>query len=801
MPHLRIALRALRRDAGYALLNGAGLTVALACCVLIGLYARAELSFDRHYHQPDRLALVAVESRFGQDVDTSVATSYPVHLTAQSLPSVESAAMLSMGRTPSPVVLPSGEVLTADVLFGSDGLFDVLDAPVMAGDPGAALAAPDAAIVTAEAARRLFGEADPIGQAFRVETRGDTVDVAVAAVVADPPRTATTRYEVVLSDHALESQFTESDGWGMRTWQTAVRLAPGATRADFDRQFADAPAVRARTGSAEDNGLHPETHFAVPLVGYHLSDLSWRRGFSGDPRYLGLFSAAALLVLLLGLINYVNLATARAARRAREVGVRKALGAGRGAIAAQFLAEAVVLTVIAGGAALAVAALAVPAFNAGFETELAASDLDAGFVAAVLGASVLVGMLAGAYPAAVLARFDPATVLRGASSRSGRPSNNVLRRALVAVQFAVAIGLLAATASVLRQIDYASEQDLGFVADGTVAVPLTEGRGGDVPWDAAAVAFRQSAAVAAVVPANNYPGDVCCRFTVPIPGSDGAEYLSFANLEAEAGYLDVLGIDLVAGRDVAPGETATVVNETFVEAMGWTSPQDAIGQTVSLAEPFEIVGVAEDFRFESWRSQVDPAAIYEAQPRLMFDAPKTYKTVLVRFAPGQTEAGMAALREAWATLGTDKPFEPQFLDDEVAEMYASERRLAGVLGGFALVAVVVAGLGLVGLAAYTAQRRRREIGVRRALGASVPQVVALLSREYAGLLALAALVAVPLAVWGVRVWLDGFAFRAPLAPGLFAGAVALTAALALGVVGVQAWRAARVPPTRSLRTE
>ena len=653
-------------------------------------------------------------------------------------------------------------------------------------------------MITESAARRLFGDAAPLGRTFQTEARGDTQSVAVGAVVADPARTASLRYDVVLPTGQLPERVTAPDSWGMWQWTTVARLSPGAAPADLDAQVADA--VAPVYEPYEEEGDDPPRYFAVPLASFHLSDLSHADGFLGDPTYLALFSAAAALVLLLGLINYVNLATARAARRAREVGVRKTLGASRGAVAGQFLAEAVVLTLLAALAALAVAALALPAFNAGFGTELALADLDAPFVAAVLGAAVVVGLVAGAYPAAVLARFDPAAVLRGASSRSGRPSKNLLRRGLVAVQFAVAIGLLAATASVLRQVEYASDSDLGFASEGVVALPLDEGRGPDVPWQAALDAIRQSPGVAAATAATSYPGAVCCRYTVPLDGEPG-EFIGVANLDAEAGYLDVLGLDLVAGRDVRPGEAAAVVNEAYVRAQGWDAPADAIGRTIEVHEGSEIVGVARDFRYDSWRSEVEPAVVLEAVAHPEWGRPKAYSHVLVRVAPGQTAAALDGLRRAWDRLGTEKPFEPVFLDDEVAGMYEAERRLAGVLGGFALVAVVVACLGLVGLAAYTAQRRTKEIGVRRALGASLGSVVALLSREYAALLALAAAVAVPASVALVRWWLDGFAYRAPLSPVLFAGAVALTAALALAVVAAQAARAARVPPTAALRSE
>ena len=801
--HFLVALRALRRDAGYALLNGVGLTVALACCVLIGLHARSELSFDQFHRNADRILVMAVESQFGQDVSSSTSTPFPLHLAMETdAPAVDASAMLSRGGNDTPVLRPDQPVEAARVIFATASVFEILTFQTLAGDPVAALRKPEGAVVTASAARRLFGDANPLGQRVTTEAWRDTQAVVVAAVVADPPRTSSVNFEIALSPLALPPNQRAPDSWGMWQWMTLGRLAPGAAVADLDTQLAKISEVH---HGGPDTGDGPR-YFATALTDFHLSDLSGPSGFVGDPRFLALFSAAAGLVLLLGLINYVNLATARAARRAREIGVRKALGAGRSGVAVQFLVEAVVLAVLSGMAALVLAALLIPVFNVGFGTDLSLADLDVSFVAAGLAFVVFVGLAAGAYPAAVLARFDPAVVLRGGSSRTGRPSKNVLRRALVAVQFAVAIGLVAGTAVVLQQIAFTSSADLGVESNGVVAIPLKPERGTGVGWQAALDAVRQSPEVASAVAASEFPSHVWTRFTVPLAGATPSEdqtsmdqFISVAPVSAEPGYLDVLGIGVAAGRDVRNADEV-VVNETFVEKMGWASAQEAIGKEVSLEASRQIVGVVSDFAIGSVRSEIEPVAISVHVPYDSTQA-RSYDYVVARLESGRVREGMAGLRRAWAGLGTGQPFEPEFLDDKLAAMYESERRLAGVLGGFALVALVVACFGLVGLAAYTAQRRTKEIGVRRALGATVGQIVALLSREYAALVAVGAAVAVPVAVVLLGRWLDGFAYHVDLGPGLFVAAVAVTLAVALAVVGVQAARAARVPPTRSLRAE
>ncbi len=796
--HLLVALRALRRDAGYALLNGIGLTVALACCVLIGLFVRSELTFDRFHADADRIVIVGQESKFGQDMSTTAATPYPLHLRlAEEAPAVEVAAAASQGAETVAVIYGGTPFLEQKALYATPSFFEILDFSALEGDPVSGLASPEAVVITESAAARFFGGAPAMGQLLAVESRGDTLNVTVAAVVSDPPRSSHAQFDLVLPMAAVDESQRKVDGWFMSTWRTYARLAPEATVADLDAQaVAIADTYHAH---ADMDGYEPPRYFGVGLTDYRYSDLYYSQGFLGNARYLALFSGAALLILLLGLINYVNLATARAERRAREVGVRKVLGAGRAGVAMQFLAEAAVLTLASGAAALVLAAFALPTFNDGFGTELVLADLDAAFIGAVLLASVVVGLLAGAYPAFVLARLDPATVLRGGATRSGRPSRNVLRRSLVAAQFAVAIGLLASTGVVLQQIAFSSGSDLGFAPEAVVSLPVGSGRGADVPWQPLLDGVRQSAHVQAAVATNGYPGAVSNWFEVQKEDNPN-EGIVVANIEAEPGLVDALSLGLVSGRDLREGEKAALVNEALVREMGWDSPEAALGKTIAHSQEVTVVGVARDFHVGSMRDKIMPAILVENVPYDEGRA-KAYRYVLAKVAPGRMTAALADMETAWERTGTEKPFDPLFLDETVANLYKAERSLAGILGAFSLVAVLVACLGLVGLAAYTAQRRTREIGVRRALGASVGQIVALLSREYALLVAAGAAIAVPLSVWLVGRWLDGFAYRISLGPGLFVGAVALTLAIALAVVGVQAARAARVPPTRALRAD
>ena len=800
---LRIALRSLASHRGYALLNGAGLAVAFACCLLIGLFTRTELSFDRFHADADRIVVIGKESWWGQEVNTSTVVSYPLHQAIESETSAADRAVLSsQGSRPTLVSRADGTpVGELDVRTASDGFFEVLSFPLTSGDATTALDGPDGLVLTESAARRVFGDRAAIGQPLTLGEGEAEKTMTVTGITPDPPQASTIQFEAVESALSIPESKRRPDSWGISMWQTYARLAPGATVADLDAQLAGV------TDTHFADYEKPPRFFGVPLPDFYLSDLRSETGFRGDPAYLGLFSVAALLVLLLGGINYVNLATARALRRAREVGVRKALGAGRASVAGQFLAESVALSLFAALVALGLTAALIGPFNAGFGSELAFADLDAPFLAAVVPLAVAVGLLAGAYPALVLSGFEPTRVLRGAVTPSGKASGTGLRRVLVVAQFVVAIGLLASTAAVLRQIAYTSETDLGFVDDGLVWLPVQEsqsfGGGRDAtPWQAALDAARAVPGVASAAAADVTPGDMGFGYAVPADPSRPEEVVAFSVGSVDPGYLDVLGADLVAGSDLDATRPSVLINEALAELLGWT-PEEAVGKPFVVTDEREVAGVVRNYHYESMRSEIGPVALVTGEgvsDGAASDA-RQYGGVLVRLAPGQVQPALADLEAAWARILPDLEFAPTFVDESLAKLYDADRRLSGVLGAFALVAVLIACLGLVGLAAYTAERRTKEIGVRRVLGASVSQVVALLTREYAVLVALGAAIAVPLAVVGVRRWLDGFVYRADLSPGSFAGVVAAALVIALAVVGAQAVRAARRDPVAALRSD
>ena len=486
------------------------------------------------------------------------------------------------------------------------------------------------------------------------------------------------------------------------------------------------------------------------------------------------------------------------------MGVRKALGAGRGQLATQFLAESVLLVAASAAVGVLLASALLPAFNDAFGTDLLGGDLDGPFWLAGGLTVITVGLLAGAYPALVISGFHPGRVLRGARAASGRQTGATVRRVLVTVQFATAIGLMAVTAVVLRQIAFSVEADPGFVPKGLVYLPLSSERLGRVdperavPWEAALNAARAVPGVQAAVPAGTAPGQGSVEFSSPLNPERPDDISLVRVVVAGPGYSAALGVPLVAGTDRSRIASGAVINETAAEAMGWT-PEEAIGKTVRVGYDFTVAGVVKDFHFASTREKIKPlviAAASEATPFL-----QRYGGVLARLDPATKDAALSSLERAWGDLVTDMPFEPVIVEEVMSELYEAERRLSRILGAFASIAAVVACLGLIGLAAYTAERRAKEIGVRRVLGASTSEVVVLLTREYAALVALGAAVAIPPAAYALSRWLEGFAYRISLGPGVFAAVVLLALLLALAVVAAQALHAAWRDPARVLRLD
>ncbi|MEM1116877.1 MAG: ABC transporter permease [Bacteroidota bacterium] len=774
--YLTVAVRSLRRDGVYAALNVVGLAVALAACIVIGLFVRHERSYDRFFPNADRAYRVIQAS-----ADDAIVTSPPGLAQAMEAvaPEVEHAAVV--GTYPGETLFQRGTepVFVDDAFWASGTFFDVFPYRLVHGDRQSALDRPGSVVVTESLARRLFGEEDPMG---RTLVQDASAELTVTGVMEDPPTNAHIRPRalVSMSQDRREWYATSAIDWDFNDGSLYLSLVPGSDPAGVNRALARLVATAERGDATSTFALQP-----VPEIHLHSTSSNELKPQS-DVRYLVLFSIIGALILLIAGVNYVNLATARTARRAREVGVRRALGAGQGQIRRQFIGEAVVLCGLALPLAVGLAALALPGVNriAGLELTLAGL-VDGPGVVALLGLVLVVGVGAGLYPAVVLARLRPVRAIRG----DGGARRSRLRAGLTTAQLAAAILLVVGTLVVQGQLDYVRSFRLGFEEAHVVTFAMPE----EVRDQYAA--FKQEAlrspAVAAV---SSGPPMGKGRKTMVFPANpEEGQTAPVTGMRVDEGYIETMGLTIVAGRTFSsafPTDSAQAVVITESAARAFGIAGDPLGEEV---EDRTVVGVVQDVHNASLHDAVEPIVLV---PQFGHNW-----TAIVRLRPGGADAGLADLERTWKAFAPERPFVPTFLEDDLEAQYRSEERLARVFGLFSGLALSIAALGLFGLVAHAVQQRAKEISVRKVLGATTAALVRLVSGEFVGLAAAALAVAVPLSLILSRRWLSTFAFHMDVGAGIFVLAAATVLAVVLLTAGVQAYRAAHADPVRALRSE
>ena len=782
--YLLIAYRTLKRRKGYAFINVFGLAVGLACCILIAMYVQSELSYDDFHEHADRLVAVAGGS-FG------LATPYPLADALESeLPSVERAVRMMWPG--SGEVSRDGQSFTEEdgVFHAGADFFELFSFPFVRGTPRGALSAPNTAIISEELAAKYFPDDNPVGQTLTIDDRGQHTYRITG--VARSRGDSYLDFNAVLSFSTLDYAATHADAWGASMFVTFALLTDGTRIATFNEQ-AEALVKRHR-------GEDTKTRFsAQPLSGLYLSDLVTRDGFRGKWRYIYLFGAVAIFILLIACVNYVNLATARATQRAQEVGVRKSIGASRGQVARQFIGESILLSAGAFILGVLFAKVALPGFNELFGTQLTFGDAGPPFFLLLAGATGGVGLLAGCYPALYLSAFEPTRVLKGHTDR-GR-SGAWLRKGLVVVQFSIAVALLVGTAVVYEQLHFTQQKDLGFDGEQVVLVDApSEGRDA-FKHEVASHLGITSASLTSAVPGRFRltlalrPNEITSESTI-----DSSKVFRFLPTVVDFSYLETLKIDVIAGRGFSRDhasdvERAYVLNETAVEQLGWTA-KEAVGKPLLLSADARVVGVVEDFHTTSLHSEIQPVVMHMQN----FESGWSPTMLAVRLSPSAIQEGLRHIEQQHKRF-SDEPFEYSFLDNEFDEMYRTEQRLGQVFGGFAGIAILLSCLGLFGLSAYMAERRTKEIGIRKVLGANITSIVALLSGDFLKLVLIAFIIAAPAAYFLMQKWLEDFAYRIELGPWLFVGAGGLAVLIALATVSFQAVRAALTDPVVALRTE
>jgi len=785
--YVRTALRALKRRLGYTAINILGLAIGLACCLLIGLFVRHELSYDEHHEDAERIVRVA--SVFNDRDPAAVSPSIAGPLFTRTFAAIETFARLDDWTD---VIIERGDRSFREEsgVFAADStVFDVFTFPFTAGTPEGALARPETVVLTQSAADRYFGGSQ--GSYDRLIGRSLTIDgtsFEVTGVIEDLPPTSHLQVDVLLS--WASTQWADREVWGSANFYTYLQLSSPSAQAELEPQIA--ALVDERIGDMMEQQNVDIRYELQPLTDIHLY-------VNGNITYVYLFSAIAALILIVACINFVNLATARSGERALEVGVRKTLGAYRRRLVGQFLVESVVLALGAAVVALIVAEAALPAFESLSGKDLATSvAFEPWVVGSLFLGAVVTGLLAGVYPAFVLSGYEPVSVLKG--TFGGGPRRNWLRRSLVTTQFAVSMVLIVGTLVVYAQLDYVQSKNLGFDREHVAVLPLS----GSLDRDFSTVRqeMKSVSGVEHVGAVSSIPGGRHGSYQASTPGeTEGAKNVN--GIIASPGVVDAMGLTLLTGQGLPSASSYSVeesgyrylINETMAQQFGW-KPQEAVGKPMALhGRKGRVRGVVKDFHVTSLRSSIRPLALFMETSSAPLDH------ALVRLRGSSVPSAIGGLETTWGDLAPSVPFTYRFLDAAYESLYRAEMRTGRVFGAVAGLAVVVAILGLVGLAAYTVRRRMKEISIRKTLGATVSGIVGMFSKEVLALVGVAFAVAAPLAYLAAREWLQRFAYATDVGWMPFLVAVGVTALLAVATMAAQAVRAAQTNPADVLQTE
>jgi putative ABC transport system permease protein len=781
--YLKVTLRNMVRHKGYAFLNIVGLALGLAGAILISLWVLDELNFNRFHQKAASLYKVEFDQNYSGKLFHVGVTPYPLAPALKgSVPEiVDVTRWVRVGEFLARVgdkVFYEENARIVDASF-----FRMFTFPAVEGDPVAALAAPDSLILTESAAERYFGDALAFGKTVGINNQRDAV---VRAVIRDVPSNSDLRFDVLIPYAYLTSRGVE-EVWTNNSIGTYVELGPGVDPGVVSSKIQE---VVGRHTSVKDL-----TFSLKPLVDLHLRSYFGFDAPGGARRYVSIFSIAAAIVLLIACINFMNLATARSSRRALEVGLRKVVGARRGQVIGQFFGESVLFALLALALASGLVAILLPAFNRlsgksiGFGTILGWPVLPV-----MAGLTLLTGILAGIYPALVLSSFRPVRVLSGAIRTGIRGA--AFRKILVVAQFAASVGLIIGTVVVFRQVDFMRSESPGFDREHVVAIQIR----GDIVKSYVPLkeALLREPRILGVTASTAKPSLIGSNSdSVDWEGKDPNWSLSTNMIYVELDFPETAGIPLAEGRSFAATEPNRekpefLINETMARLIG-TDP--VVGTRFSYGGPQgRIIGVLEDFHFDTLQSKIEPLVVLRGQEDY-------YRYILIRLDKADIRGGIYALEAVWKQVIPDYPFEYSFLDADFNDMYGAEERMGGVLRAFAAFAVLIACLGLFGLAAHAAERRTKEIGIRRILGASVQEVVVLLCGEFFVLIGLANLIAAPVTYLLMRNWLGRYAYRTGMGAALFAGVLVVSLAAGLMTVIFQALRAASANPVRSLRYE
>jgi putative ABC transport system permease protein len=794
--YLRIALRNIKKHKGYSLINILGLAIGMACCILITSYVFYELSYDKHHENADRIYRIKADAQIGENHLHIPKSSPPMAAyMIENFPEVENAVRLrELGNVP--VRYREKQYYEGRIFFAENSLFDIFTIPLLKGNSKTALNTAYSAVITEDTAQRYFGDEDPIGKVLTID---EGADFTVTGVVSNVPRNSHFVFDILCSfeTHAQNNRMSMVS-WLSLNYYTYILLQKGSSIEALEQKLPDMIATNA--GSILNAVKGEITLTLQPLTSIHLhSRLEQEIAATSNIAYVYIFSAIALFILLIACMNFMNLATARSAKRAQEVGMRKVLGAHRARIIRQFLSESMITSVIACVVALVIVEIAFPLFRSISGIEL---GIDYGqtpwFIPGLIGLTLFVGLIAGSYPAFFLSSFQPIRVLKG-SLRSGTARAR-FRGILVIVQFTISIVLIIGTIVISNQLLFMKNTALGFDKERILIIAISDESTVEslAPFKEE---LRNHPAIINVTASSHVPGQTTYYNPFLPEGFTRDQMPWMGQLNVDPDFIPTLGIELLAGRnfssELKTDQTRSVIiNETAAKRFGWDNPVGkTIGTFASSTAMLKttVIGVIKDFHIESLHREIGPL--------LITNNPEWLNTLSVRIAPNNIPETLGFLSEKWRQHNPLRPFRYFFLDDSFDAQYRADERLSTIFSYFSILAIFIACLGLFGLASYTAEQRTKEIGIRKVLGATLSGIVKLLTKEFSKWVLAANIVAWPIAYFAMRKWLQGFAYRTNIEFHTFFLSALIALAIALLTVSYQALRAAKADPVNSLRYE
>ncbi|UCE40777.1 MAG: ABC transporter permease [Candidatus Aminicenantes bacterium] len=803
--YLKIALRSFLKHKGFSFINIFGLAIGVACCLMIVLFVLDEISFDRYHEKADQIYRVGIDGYINNTVFQGVVTCSPMAQTlVREYPEVTAATRLR--NFGFPVFRYADKVYSEERVFWVDQtFFDVFTVSFIRGDVKTALAEPNSIVLTRSMALKYFGDENPIGKSLNADNRRDYL---ITGVVEDTPSNSHFHYDFLASLSTYED--SRSPVWVSNNYHTYLVLQKGASPKAFEEKLVElvkkyvGPQIQAAAGISLEKFFDLGGrwgYFIQPLTDIHLrSHYEFELEPNGDIAYVYIFSIIAIGILLVAGINFVNLATARSVNRAREVAIRKTVGSMRGQLIRQFLAETTILSFVAVLIALIIAQFALPAFNNITGKELAVPYIkNVLTIPALLGVVLFIGILAGIYPSIFLASFDPAVVLK--SETVGRTRKSNLRNVLVVFQFTVSIVLIVGTLIVNRQIRYIQNKNLGFNKEQIIVVKKTDDLGNQIQT------FRQellnNSNVINATNTQNLIGNIFGNSAFRLAGETGEETHLLWTYQTDPHFVDTYQVEMAAGRYFEEGRQAdlqsVVINEMAAKELGLEDPVGeqivALGPTQEQSLTFTIIGVMKDFHFERLHFQIRSLLIAPYAPD------NSGRFVSVRINSEGIRETIAYLEKTWRKFAGNQAFEFEFFDDHFAKIYKAEERTSKIFFSFSLLAIIIASLGLFGLAAFVAEQRTKEIGIRKVLGATESGIIFLLSKQFTKWVVLSNLIAWPIAYFLFQKWLQRFAFREAISIWSFFLASIVVLIIALFTVSYQTMKAARSNPVELLRYE